>query len=306
MLPGLRAHTPAIPFPDTIPSAHPRPRPRPRTLLHHLIRKNFRRHQQLVSNPDIIRALRTGYTFAAFLNHAARPPESTSSLPNPALSQLARLLTLYLAQVTTTPAPPPPRRPRKRHVVPAPYPGARKVLEVRPRPLSELRGGRRHLPTLTATSRGVTFLRFKKLQSPFLSRVLRDRINQRQRWLEAEDRLKQDAVWAIKEDEWDQEMEKALALSAGTRDTGPVENQYGSSRSEEDRLMWVDSGRTALRDLDRFGAQESGKKAEHGRQLLEVWRQERALYVSERDQRIQEKKQRALARRANEDRSRPE
>lgn len=63
----------------------------------------------------------------------------------------------------------------------APYPDAPKVLDIRPLPKEKL-SGRRVVPTLTA-AQWVPFLRFKKPQSRFLGRVLRDKIMQKnKRW----------------------------------------------------------------------------------------------------------------------------
>ncbi len=61
-----------------------------------------------------------------------------------------------------------------------PYPGAVPLLESLPRPLSALSGGRRRVPIMANTSIA-PFLRIKKPQPPFLSRVLRYKVTQRQR-----------------------------------------------------------------------------------------------------------------------------
>ena len=90
-----------------------------------------------------------------------------------------------------------------------PYPDAPKVLEIRPLPLEKL-SGRRHVPILTHAS-GFPFLRFKKPQSPFLSRVLRNKLNQRQNLFETLKRLDEEhnpvAAW---EDQWDQHVRQQL------------------------------------------------------------------------------------------------
>ncbi len=66
--------------------------------------------------------------------------------------------------------------------IPASYLGAPKVLDIRPLPKEKLTGSR-VVPTLTA-SQWVPFLRFKKPQSRFLGRVLRDKLMQKNKRFE--------------------------------------------------------------------------------------------------------------------------
>jgi len=170
------------------------------------------------------------------------------------------------------PAPPKPQFRR-----PEPYPNAPKALEIRPRPLSEL-SGRRHVPILT-TANGIPFLRFKKPQSPFLSRVLRDKINQRQKMLDHIERLEPDIVWAADEDEWEQ-----LVGGKDAR-TDPVsyEREMIKAKKEPEKK------------LDRYGK----KAVQVSRQMLKVVDEEKKLFEEERIQRRKEKSQKRRERREN-------
>ena len=62
--------------------------------------------------------------------------------------------------------------------------------------------GKRRVPTLVNTN-GIPHLRFKKPQSPFLSRIIRNKIVQRQKRFDRSDLLKAEIAIARAEDEWD-------------------------------------------------------------------------------------------------------
>lgn len=161
-----------------------------------------------------------------------------------------------------------PSQPRFRK--PEPYPGAPKVLESRPRPLSEL-SGPRHIPILTVAN-GVPFLRFKKPQSPFLSRVLRDKINQRQKFLDHTKRLEPDIVWAADEDEWEQLVDGKTA----PRDGVSFENEMTRAKKQPEK---------------RFI--EVQVKAIHvAKRMLKIVEEEKRLFEEERIQRQNERSRR--------------
>jgi hypothetical protein len=99
-------------------------------------------------------------------------------------------------KITNPPIPPLPK-PRR----PQPYPGAKPLLEQLPRPKSKLTG-RRHVPVLVNANL-FPFLRIKKPQSPFLSRVLNDKIIQRQKRRDNLDAMEGAYALARDEQEWD-------------------------------------------------------------------------------------------------------
>ena len=88
-----------------------------------------------------------------------------------------------------------------------PYPGGRKVLD---RPFKEI-SGRRHVPKLINANK-VPILQFKKPQSPFLSRMIRDIIETRQKRVDLQHRLKEQVQWAREEDAWDSALRKSAGL----------------------------------------------------------------------------------------------
>ena len=88
-----------------------------------------------------------------------------------------------------------------------PYPGGRKVLD---RPFRET-SGRRHVPKLINANK-VPILQFKKPQSPFLSRMIRDIIKTRQKRVDLQHNLKEQVQWARGEDAWDFALRKSTGL----------------------------------------------------------------------------------------------
>lgn len=94
---------------------------------------------------------------------------------------------------------------------PAPYPGATVVLEARPR----LRfAGRRHIPKLVSAT-GIPFLRFKKPQSPFLGRVIRNKLSQRINYFNQLRAMEEQSEVAALEDLWDRVLYQRHGLLAG-------------------------------------------------------------------------------------------
>ena len=103
----------------------------------------------------------------------------------------------------------------KEHITPVrssrprvwPYPGGRNVLD---RPFRET-SGRRHVPKLINANK-VPILQFKKPQSPFLSRMVRDIIETRQKRVDLQHKLKEQVQWARGEDVWDFALRSSLGL----------------------------------------------------------------------------------------------
>ena len=100
-----------------------------------------------------------------------------------------------------------------RHKPGSPYPGATPVLF---RPYRKI-SGRRHIPKLVILPTGIPFLRFKKPQSPFLSRVLRTKINWRQKLTDRKNRLTEEKVVAAGEDLWDKLLREQHSVGQGRR-----------------------------------------------------------------------------------------
>jgi hypothetical protein len=159
---------------------------------------------------------------------------------------------------------PPPPKPHTR--LPEPYPGAKPVLESRPRPFSELTG-RRHVPILTNASY-LPYLRFKKPQSPYLSRVLRDKLEQRQKQMDHIDRLEMDLRWAADEDAWDKLVDHRF---------GRIEQSWQTELLTAKKELWT-----------RLNVQSKRAK-ETARRMLSIVDEEKRLYEEERKVRKMEK-----------------
>ena len=98
----------------------------------------------------------------------------------------------------------------------APFPGASRTLA---RPFLNLTG-RRHVPVLVNANR-VPFLRIKKPQPPFLSRIIRDTVKLREHRLEREARLSREIPFAKDEDEWDQILYEYSGVKQGSLEDPP-------------------------------------------------------------------------------------
>jgi hypothetical protein len=94
-------------------------------------------------------------------------------------------------------------------------PGAPKLLDVVPRPISEISGGKRHVPKIVFTSRSRTsFLRYSKPQSPYLSRVLRQKDDTRVKRFEIAERMLGEIEEGRREDDWDDILEEEVGVEA--------------------------------------------------------------------------------------------
>ena len=96
---------------------------------------------------------------------------------------------------------------KARRIQAKPYPGAARTLA---RPFTNL-SGRRHVPVLVNANR-VPMLRIKKPQPPFLSRIIRDTANTRERRIVTADRLVSELPTAEDEDQWDEILHERYGL----------------------------------------------------------------------------------------------
>ena len=101
-----------------------------------------------------------------------------------------------------------------------PIPGATKTID---RPYSNI-PGRRRIPKLVNANR-VPFLRLKKPQPAFLSRIIRDTIKTRERRIGLSNNLIPQVSIAKTEDTWDEILFQKFGLEAGENDK-PASNEY--------------------------------------------------------------------------------
>lgn len=164
-------------------------------------------------------------------------------------------------------------RPQKE--IPAPFPGAPRVIDVRPRPKSEL-SGRRHVPKLIDANANPMLL-FKKPQSEFLSRVLSDKIKKKQKQVDTIDRAELLIDMGNDEETWDRIIPNS---SANTSEK--------SWSYEAFRTMKVYQGRIKA---DNDNDQKLASK------FLSIVDQERTLFEQERKERKMQKNAVRLERR---------
>ncbi|KAE8453677.1 hypothetical protein EG329_009188 [Mollisiaceae sp. DMI_Dod_QoI] len=286
-----------VPLPNDFPlrgKTHP---------IKHFIQRAFKKNVYHTSPRLIVPALETGYAVHSLLHHASSSPAYP---PNPALIQLHGLLrTLSTSyQPVTLSSPPKLRRTRPRITS---YPGAPKVVDIRPLPKEKLTG-RRHVPKLVGIHGIYPFLRIKKPQSPFISRIFRTKIKRKQRRytrIDEMEGLKEMGEW---EDIWDKAIEDpgAVDRDGGGRDINGAEvherRDKSSSWSAEvgemgtrdengnenvdDTVNWWDSWGTVAEIQRREtwrAINEDGKQAkELGERMAEIVEQEKKLWEEER------------------------
>ncbi|KAL5315490.1 hypothetical protein ACEPPN_016358 [Leptodophora sp. 'Broadleaf-Isolate-01'] len=155
------------------------------------------------------------------------------------------------------------------------YPGAQKVADMRPLPLEKL-SGNRHVPSL-AIATHAPFLRFKKEQSPYLSRVLSQKVKQRQKRNNWMDELATEVEMGVWEGEWEDNVLEAVMGEGRWRESEELEREGWGDEDGWEReparskvLVYKDMGREYKRAkelADRLvGVVEKEK---------ELWEQER-------------------------------
>ena len=173
-------------------------------------------------------------------------------------------------QIEATRAQKAPKRPL------APYPGAVRTLD---RPFHNL-SGRRHVPILINANK-VPFLRIKKPQPPFLSRIIRDTVETRERRLTLAERLTSEALVAEDEDEWDDILHQ----------------HFGLHHAGEE--PWQREVKRASDNVHRLQAEAIQKRVNLSAKMFAIVEQEKALAEEEklrlRDEKQKSRKGRQLA-----------
>jgi hypothetical protein len=179
----------------------------------------------------------------------------------------------------------PPRLPPKRASPRvAPLPGAPKLLDVRPLPLKKL-SGRRHVPILAHAS-GYAFLRVKKPSSPFLDRVLMDKIKQKEKRFNKLAELALGIELAKDEQQWEKIVAEKLAEEGGGN------NEWLESKGKNWGLArglgsggWHDASAMATSQIYQHLERDLTRSKEQGERMIELVKKERALWEKERDER---------------------
>lgn len=129
----------------------------------------------------------------------------------------------------------------------------------RPRPVVP---GKRHVPVLV-NARGVPFLRIKKPQPQSLSRMIRNKLAQRWKYVKRRDELEVAILFAKDEDSWDQKVGYA------------------------EEATWEAPMREAMDELYKKVAEFDYKNYERGKKLWKIVLAERALAEKEETERKQ-------------------
>ncbi|KAI6716924.1 hypothetical protein JHW43_000657 [Diplocarpon mali] len=267
-----------IPLPTDLPSRGPV------NPIKHLIRKKFRQNLHHDSPRLVVPALKTGYT-AEKLIHAA----STGN--RPAVAQIHDLLRLLDAQALAgreACTQPVPRDIKKHKASLRAYPGAAKVVESRPLPLSKI-SKVRHVPSLTVAT-WLPFLRFKKRQSPYLSRVLTAKIKQRVKRSQHLEDLADMIEMGEMEDLWDDFVLEQVERERGV--DGVMEFvQEGWDEGE----LWRTESEYSRYVVSQAMERESQRVAVLGNKFMGILEWEKELWADERVQRKRAKNQRNLS-----------
>ncbi|CAF9926386.1 MAG: hypothetical protein ALECFALPRED_003430 [Alectoria fallacina] len=241
------------------------------------IRAIFKRNSKLQSPPQISTALRLGYETLEGLHDGVRKQKvlnrilELASLPQTS----ARLGDLSSSPRTKTASS---QKPRKRDAIP--YPGTTPVLA---RPFQDL-SGRRHVPVLINANR-VPFLRLKKPQPPFLSRIIRDTVNTRELRITRAERLTSEISIAEDEDDWDQ----------------ILYNRFGMDYMDTEGEPWDREVKRASDRNHKLQVEAIKKRADVAAEMYAIVEQEKALAeeqkLRKRDEKHKATKARRLARR---------
>ncbi|MCJ1286257.1 hypothetical protein MMC26_005602 [Xylographa opegraphella] len=118
--------------------------------------------------------------------------------------------------------------------------------------------GKRHIPKLVNTN-GIPHLRFKKPQSPFLSRVIRDKIRQREKRFDRLQLLKAEIPMARAEDEWDSILKQTCGID------------------DDSSVLWIRAPVSALQEVRAKIQASHSKNTMLGRQMYKIVEMEKAL-----------------------------
>ncbi|QSZ35403.1 hypothetical protein DSL72_008273 [Monilinia vaccinii-corymbosi] len=243
--------------------------------LQHLVRKQFRRNVREHSPRIVVAALKMGYENEKLIRTAGDGDLDSRSQ----IYELLRFRKNVAAASALIPQPP------KREIrYPEAIPGVPKLLEARPLPFEKL-SGRRHVPRF-ARATVANFLRIQKPQSPYLSRVLRDKLKTKQKRTDAGIRIEYLEEIAVAENIWEDIVEDQLEKEGLTVDEWNMKQPglgWGVGLWEKD-LQFADAF------VENLMVKEALRVVELSKIQLELVDKEKELWRQERGQRRHEKK----------------
>ncbi|KZF22313.1 hypothetical protein L228DRAFT_283474 [Xylona heveae TC161] len=239
-----------------------------------IIAQEFQKKKDWQSIPLLRVAFQAGYEANDVLASSARGSVEGTSRILKLLHELGpSLIERPSLSVTKSPDHTRPNGNKSKFHPPAPYPGASPVLS---RPYKQI-SGRRHIPVLV-NANGFPILRFKKPQSPFLSRILRQKITQRHRRVERMHALESMMQLANEEDEWD----------------SLLQAQHGISLMPESK--WTREILFALMNTREVLKQQYEAIGALSARMLDIVEKEKELAAQEKAERLRSKRLERLAR----------
>lgn len=279
-----------------------------RAALRNIVRNKFRRNRHVHSSRLLKLAFTTGYELLDTLDRASL---SATEHADASAQEAATLLTSLLISAPPHLTGPPRRKPGLKRLDPSPEacpPPEQTVLALRPRPLSELGGtGIRQVPHLFSANL-FPVLRIGKPQPRSLSRVLTDKVKQRQRRLNV--REKSEDEWAELgklEDEWDRIVSEVCGVK--DLDTYDVQTEdtadgVANGRGGNGVFHGVSWASEPLRFVRMINTQLTTQKADTERtvkRMQEIVDQEAELAYKEREARNAVRRQKNLEERREND-----
>jgi hypothetical protein len=128
-----------------------------------------------------------------------------------------------------------------------------------------------------AVAATLPFLRFKKPQSPYLSRILRQKLDQKQKRFDLSDRLEEMIVEGQEEEEWEGNVGDEMRQE-GLRG---VDEAVWEDEEEE----WGSVEENERREVERRLIQQSRREKVIGEIMVGIMREERRLWEKERGER---------------------
>ncbi|KAK0709968.1 hypothetical protein B0T26DRAFT_723651 [Lasiosphaeria miniovina] len=270
---ALLRQVPRVPLPDDVATGISPVNP-----IKWLVRSGFRRNQKETSPRLVISALRNGYRYLDLLTRAQNPsagPEHAQVLAFLRANQARVLPLLNRTRRTKTSAPIPGTIPLLTRVRGS---DGRSdpvyVSTVRPRPLSEIKGGIRRVPTMDE-SVGFPFLRLTKPQPSVLSRVLTQKSFSVRGAMVRRSELLQTIIPDVQdEDRWEYSVRQML------RDHGRASSEFVDNSATYARVLHNEVN--AIHD--RMNEIQKDKMA-RGRALWKIICEEKALAEAEAKER---------------------
>ncbi|RDW94146.1 uncharacterized protein DSM5745_01468 [Aspergillus mulundensis] len=234
------------------------------------VRERFRRYKNLQSPSQTANALRAGYEALDLVYSAAQGDKEDIGRLTKLLSEVQLAKERKRQHQNALAAIRPVKELNKKQVkaeenrrfqtaTAQRHPEARPILE-RPRAVVS---GKRRIPTLVNAS-GIPFLRISKPQPQSLSRLIRGKIVQRQKWIDRRDRLELEVLFCKDEDQWDD-------LTTGC----------------EDGEQWSSALRTAIHDIRVQIREDNEKRAALAKSMWNIVLAEREL--AEKEKQAEEK-----------------